>query len=31
MYNMAALELPFQDKTLNGLMNKILYKNPPPF
>ena len=26
MYNMAALEVPFYDKNLDGLMNKILYK-----
>ena len=26
MYNMAALEVPFYDKNLEGLMNKILYK-----
>ena len=31
MYHMAALEVPFNDKTLQGLMNKILYKQPLPF
>ena len=31
MYHMATLELPFQDKSMDGLMNKILYKQPPPF
>lgn len=31
MYNMAALEVPFNDKTFEGLMNKILYKQPLPF
>lgn len=31
MYQMATLELPFFDKTLSGVMNKILYKQPLPF
>lgn len=31
MYHMAALELPFNDKSYEGLMNKILYKQPPDF
>jgi len=31
MYHMAALEVPFNDKNLDGLMNKILYKQPLPF
>ena len=31
MYNMAALEVPFYDKNFDGLMNKILYKQPLPF
>jgi len=31
MYHMAALEPPFYDKNLKGLMNKILYKQPLPF
>jgi NIMA (never in mitosis gene a)-related kinase 1/4/5 len=26
MYHMAALEVPYNDKSLEGLMNKILYK-----
>jgi len=26
MYHMAALEVPFNDKTFQGLMSKILYK-----
>ena len=26
MYHMAALEVPFYDKTVKGVMNKILYK-----
>jgi NIMA (never in mitosis gene a)-related kinase 1/4/5 len=31
MYHMAALEVPYNDKSLEGLMNKILYKQPLPF
>lgn len=31
MYHMAALEVPYYDKSLEGLMNKILYKQPLPF
>ena len=31
MYFVAALELPFNDKSLEGIMNKILYKQPPTF
>ena len=31
MYYMAALEVPFNDKSIEGLMNKILYKQPLPF
>ena len=31
MYNMASLEVPFYDKNFEGLMNKILYKQPLPF
>jgi hypothetical protein len=31
MYHMAALEVPFNDKSMDGLMNKILYKQPLPF
>jgi serine/threonine protein kinase len=31
MYHMAALEVPFNDKTFQGLMSKILYKQPLPF
>ena len=31
MYHMAALEPPFKDSSYEGLMNKILYKNPLPF
>lgn len=28
---MACLEVPFKDQSYDGLMNKILYKQPPPF
>ena len=31
MYYMAALEVPFKDQNYDGLMNKILYKQPLPF
>ena len=31
MYQMAALEPPFQDKTHEGLMNKILFKFCDPY
>lgn len=31
MYHMTNLEVPFYDKTFQGLMNKILYKQPLPF
>ena len=31
MYHMAALEVPYYDKSIEGLMNKILYKQPLPF
>ena len=31
MYHMAALEVPFNDKSIKGVMNKILYKQPLPF
>ena len=31
MYNMTALEVPFNDKNIEGLMSKILYKQPLPF
>jgi len=31
MYHMAALDVPFYDKSLKGIMNKILYKQPLPF
>ena len=31
MYHMAALEVPYFDKSYEGLMNKILYKQPLPF
>ena len=31
MYHMTTLEVPFYDNSLEGLMNKILYKNPQPF
>lgn len=31
MYHMAALEVPFYEKSLKGIMNKILYKQPMPF
>jgi len=31
MYHMAALEPPFFEKNIKGLMNKILYKQPLPF
>ena len=26
MYHMTALDVPFNDKTMDGLMNKILYR-----
>ena len=31
MYHMTSLEVPFNDKNMDGLMNKILYKQPMPF
>lgn len=31
MYHMTTLEVPFYDNSIEGLMNKILYKNPQPF
>lgn len=31
MYHMTSLEVPFNDKNMDGLMNKILYKQPLPF
>lgn len=31
IYHLAALEVPFMDKSIEGLMSKILYKQPLPF
>jgi len=31
MYHMASLDVPFNDKSYEGLMNKILFKQPLPF
>ena len=31
MYHMTTLEVPFNDNKIEGLMNKILFKQPLPF